>query len=81
MRSVILKLVPYHLLNHMHDVWSKTIALDGSLTNTLDLTPDKIKDTEGVSIWCHPVEKVPRVICNSTLITTLAINGLPEHPA
>ena len=78
-RSIIIKLVPCHLLNHMHNVWTKATTLDGPLTNTSDLTPDKIKDTEGVSIWCHPMEKVPGVICNSALVFTLTINGLPEH--
>ena len=71
MRSIILKLVPCHLLNHMHDVWTKTTALDGPLTNTLDLTLDKVKDTKGLCIWCHLVEKVSRVICNSALAPPL----------
>ena len=79
MRSIILKLVPGHLPNHIHDVWSKATTLDWPLTNTLNLTPDEIKDTEGLRIWCHPMEKVPGVICNSALVFTLTINGLPEH--
>ena len=79
MSFVIIKLVPCHLLNHMHNVRTKAAALDGPLTNTLYLTPDEVNDTERPCIWCHLVEKVPRVICNSTLITTLTINGLSEH--
>jgi hypothetical protein len=69
-----------HLLNHTHDIWTESTALDGPLTNTLDLTLDEVKDTKQLCIWCHPMEKVPGVICNSTLVTTLAVNGLLEHP-
>ena len=72
--------MPGHLLNHIHDVWSKSTALESPLTHTLNLTPDEIKDTEGLCIWCHPMEKVPGVIYNSALVSTLTINGLPEHP-
>ena len=63
----------------MHNVRTKAAALDGPLTNTLDLTLDEVKDTERPCIWCHPVEKVPGIICNGTLVTTLTINGLSEH--
>jgi hypothetical protein len=71
--------MPDHLLNHIHDVWTETIALDGPLTYTLDLTPDEVKDTKRLCIWCHPMEKVPRVICNRTFVIILAVSGLPEH--
>ena len=80
MYFVILVGVPYDLLNHVHDVGRKTTALERPLTNAPDLTPYKVKDTEGSCIRCHPVEQVPGIICNVFLISTLAINGLPEHP-
>ena len=80
MYLVILKGMPYDLLYHVHDVGSKTIALEGPLTYTPDLTPNKVKNTKGPSIRCHPMEQVPRVICDVSLISTLVINGLPEHP-
>ena len=80
MNLVILECVPCDLLNHIHDIRSKSTALEGPLTYTPDLTPDKVKNAEGSSIRCHPVEQVPRVICDVSLISTLAINGLPEHP-
>ena len=80
MYLVILKGVPCDLLNHVHDVGSKTIALEGPLTYTLDLTLDKVKNTEGLSIRCHPMKQVPRVIYDVSLISTLAINGLSEQP-
>ena len=72
--------MPCDLLNHVHNVGSKTIALEGSLANAPDLAPYEVKDAEGSCIRCHPVEQVPGVICNVSLISTLAINGLPEHP-
>ena len=80
MYLVILKCMPYDLLNHVHDVGSKTTALEGPLTYTPEFTLDKVKNTEGPSIRCHPMEQVPRVICDVSLISALAINGLPEHP-
>ena len=80
MYLVILKGMPYDLLNHVHDVGSKTIALEGPLADTPDLAPYEIKDTEGLCIRCHPMEQVPGIICNIFLVSTLAINGLPEHP-
>ena len=80
MLLVILKYVSCDLLNHIHDVGCKSIALEGPLTYTLDLTPDKVKNAEGPSIRCHPMEQVPGVIYDVSLISTLAINGLPEHP-
>ena len=79
MNLVILECVPYDLLNRIHDIRSKSIALEGPLTYTLDLTPDKVKNAEGPSIRCHPMEQVPGVICDVSLISTLTINGLPEH--
>jgi hypothetical protein len=63
----------------MHNVWSKAIALDGPLSNTPNLTSDEIKDTERLCIWCHPMEKVPGVICNSAFVSTLGIDALPKH--
>ena len=48
---VILKCVSYHLLNHMHDVGCKSTALEGPVTHTPDLSPNKIKDTEGLCTW------------------------------
>ena len=80
MYLVILKGMSCNLLNHVHDVGSKTIALEGPLTYTSDLTPDKVKNAEEPSIRWHPMEQVPRIICNVSLISTLAINGLSEHP-
>ena len=79
MYLVILKGMPCDLLNHVHDVGSKTIALEGPLANAPDLTPYEVKDTEGSCIRCHPMEQVPRVICNVSLIFNLIINGLPKH--
>ena len=79
MYLVILKGMPCDLLNHVHDVGSKTIALKGPLANTPDLTIDKVKNAEGPSIRCHPMEQVPGVIYNVSLISTLAINGLPRY--
>jgi len=64
----------------VHNVGSKTIALEGPLTDTPDLAPYEIKNAKRSYIRCHPVEQVPRVIYNVSLISTLAINGLPEHP-
>lgn len=52
------KSVSCHLLNHMHDVRSISTSLERSLSNTLDLTLDEVKYTEGSSILCHPVEQV-----------------------
>ena len=46
MYLVILKGMPCDLLNHVHDVGSKTIALEGPLANTPDLTPYEIKDAK-----------------------------------
>ena len=80
MYLVILKGIPYDLLNHVHDVGSKTTALEGPLADTPDLAPYEIKDAKRSCIRCHPVEQVPRIICNVSLVSTLAINGLPEHP-
>ena len=80
MYLVILKGVPYDLLNHVHNVGSKTTALEGLLTNAPDLAPYEVKDAEGSCIRCHPVEQVPRIICNVSLVSTLAINGVLEHP-
>ena len=80
MYLVILKGMPYDLLNHVHDVGSKTTALERPLFDTPDLAPNEVKDTKGSCIRCHPVEQVPRIICNVSLISTLAINGLPKHP-
>ena len=80
MYLVILKSVPCDLLNHVHDVGSKTIALEGPLTNTPDLTPYEVKDAKRSCIRCHPVEQVPGVICNVALVSTLAVNSLPKHP-
>ena len=80
MNLVILKGMLCDLLNHVHNVGSKTTALEGPLTDTPDLAPYEIKDTERSCIRCHPMEKVPGVIYNISLISTLAINGLPEHP-
>ena len=79
MYLVILKGMPYDLLNRVHDVASKTTALEGSLTDTLDLTPYEIKDAKKSCIRCHPMEQVPRVICNVSIISTLVINSLPKH--
>ena len=79
MYLVILKGMPCDLLNHVHDVGSKTTALEGPLTDTPDLTPYEIKDTKMSCIKCHLVEQVPGVICNVFLISTLTINGLPKH--
>jgi len=61
-------------------VRSKATSLNRPLTNTLDVTPDKVKDAERLCIWCHPMEKVLGVIYKSALISTFAINALPEHP-
>ena len=80
MYLVILKCMLYDLLNHVHDVGSKTTALEGPLTDMPDLAPYEVKDTERSCIRCRPVEQVPGIICNVSLISTLAINGLPEHP-
>ena len=80
MYLVIFKGIPCDLLNHVHDVKSKTTTLEGPLTYSPDLILDKVKNAEGPSIRCHPVEQVPRVICDVSLISTLAINGLPKHP-
>ena len=80
MYHVILKGMPYDLLNHVHDVGSKTTALEGPLTNAPDLAPYEVKDAKRSCIRCHPVEQAPRVIYNVSFISTLAINGLPEHP-
>ena len=80
MYLVILKGMPCDLLNHVHDVGSKTTALEGPLADTPDLAPNAVKYTEGLCIKCHPVEQVSGVICNVSLISTLAINGLPKHP-
>ena len=79
MYLVILKGMPYDLLNHVHDVGSKTTALEGPLVDTPNLTPYEIKDAKRSRIRCHPMEQVPGVICNVSLISTLAVNGLPEH--
>ena len=79
MYLVILKGVPCDLLNHVHNVGSKTIALEGPLADTPDLTPYEIKDAKRSCIRCHPVEQVPGVIYNVSLISSLAINGLPKH--
>ena len=80
MYLVILKGMPYNLLNHVHNIGSKTTALEGPLFDTPDLAPYEVKDAERSCIRCHPVEQVPRVICNVSLVSTLAINGLPKHP-
>ena len=80
MYLVILKGMPYDFLNHVHDVGSKTIALEGPLSNTPNLAPNEVKDTEGSCIRCHPMEQVPRIIYNVALISSLVSNGLPEHP-
>ena len=80
MYLVILKGMPYDLLNHVCDVGSKTIALEGPLADTPDLAPYEVKDVERSCIRCHPMKQVPRVIYNVSLISTLVINGLPEHP-
>ena len=80
MYLVILKGMPCDLVNHVHNVGSKTTALEGPLSNTPGLTPYEVKNAEGLSIRCHPVEQVPGVIYDVSLIPTLAINGLPEHP-
>ena len=79
MYLVILKGMPYDLLNHVHNVGSKTTALEGPLSDTLDLAPYEVKDVERSCIRCHPVEQVSGVICNVSLISTLTINGVPEH--
>ena len=80
MYLVILKGMSYDLLNHVHNVGSKTIALEGPLADTPDLTPYEIKDAKRSCIRCHTMEQVLGVICNVSLISTLAINGLPKHP-
>ena len=80
MYLVILKSVPCDLLNHVHDVGSKTTTLEGPLASAPNLAPYEIKNTEGSCIRCHPMEQIPRIIYNVSLISTLAINGLPEHP-
>ena len=80
MNLVILECVPCDLLNHIHDIRSKSTALEGPLTYTSNLTLDKVKNAKWSSIRCHPVEQVPGVIYDVSLIFTLAINGLPEHP-
>ena len=56
MYLVILKGMPCDLLNHVHDVGSKTTALEGPLANAPDLTPYEVKNTEGSCIRCHPME-------------------------
>ena len=80
MYLVILKGMPCDLLNHVHDVGSKTTALEGSLADTPDLAPYEIKDAKRSCIRCHPVEQVPRIVCCVALVSTLAVNGLPKHP-
>ena len=80
MYLVILKCMPCDLLNHVHDVGSKTTALEGPLADTPDLAPYEIKDAKRSCIRCNPMEQAPGVICNVSLVSTLAINGLPEHP-
>ena len=80
MNLVILECVPCDLLDHIHDIRSKSTSLEGPLTYTSDLTPYEIKDAKRSCIRCHPMEQVPGVICNVSLISTLAINGLPKHP-
>ena len=80
MYLVKLKGMPCDPLNHVRNVGSKTIALEGPLANAPDLAPYEVKDIEMSCIRCHPMKQVPRVICNVSLISTLAINGLPEHP-
>ena len=80
MYLVILKGMPCDLLNHVHDIGSKTTTLEGPLSHTHDLRPNKVKHTEWLSIRCHPMEQVSRIICNVALVSTLAVNSLPEHP-
>ena len=80
MYLVILKGMPYDMLNHVHDVGSKTTALEGPLSNTPNLTPDEVEYTKGSCIWCHPVEQVLGIVCNVSLISTLAVNCLSEYP-
>ena len=80
MNLIILECVPYHLLNHMHDIRSKTTTLEGPLSNTPDLTLDKIEYAKGLCIWCHPMKQIPRVIYYSALVSTLTVNSLPESP-
>ena len=79
MYLVILKGMPCDLLNHVHDVGSKTTALEGPLTNAPYLASYEVKDVERSCIRCHPMEQVPRIIYNVSLVSTLVINGLPEH--
>ena len=50
MYLVILEGMPYDLLNHVHDVGSKTTALEGPLANAPNLAPYEIKNTEGPCI-------------------------------
>ena len=80
MYLVTLKGMPCDLLNHVHNVGSKTITLEGPLSDTPDLAPYEVKDAERSCIRCHPMEQVPRIIYNVSLVSTLAINGLLEHP-
>ena len=60
MYLVILKGVPYDLLNHVHNVGSKTTALEGPLADTPDLTPYEIKDAKsrssGAILWSRFLE-------------------------
>ena len=80
MYLVILKGMPRDLFNHVHDVGSKTIALEGPLADTPDLAPYEIKDAKRSCIRCHPMEQVHRVICNVSFVSTLVVNDLPKHP-
>ena len=56
MYLVILKGIPYDLLNHVRDVGSKTTTLEGPLADTPDLAPYEIKDAKRSCIRCHPME-------------------------
>ena len=58
MYLVILKGMPYDLLNHVHNVGSKTTALEGPLSDTPNLAPYEVKDAEWSCIRCHLVEQV-----------------------
>ena len=80
MYLVILKGMPYDLLNHVHNVGSKTTTLEGPLSDTPDLAPYEVKDAERSCIRCHPMEQVPRIIYNVALVSTLTVNSLPKYP-
>ena len=60
MYLVILKGMPCDLINHVHNVGSKTIALEGPLADTPDLAPYEIKALKGRALrailWSRSLE-------------------------